>query len=113
MVERKLHLDLLFRALADSTRRDILARLSQMECSITELAKPYALTFAAIAKHISVLQRADLVFKKRRGKEQIISISPQAIQTAGAHIASYTQKWNERYDKLDHLLANNPQDPHL
>ena len=108
MVERHLQLDSLFHALADSTRRDILARVSQMECSITELAKPYALTFAAISKHISVLERANLVQKKRRGKAQIISMTPQTIKVAEEHIARYTRAWNERFEKLEQLLMETP-----
>lgn len=113
MVEQSLHLDSMFHALADATRRDILARVSKMECSISELAKPYALSFAAIAKHISVLERANLVQKKRRGKEQIVSLTPRTLQVAEKHIARYTSMWNERFDKLEHILKETPTDPHL
>lgn len=104
MVEQALHLDRLFHALADSTRRDILSRIAGGELTITELAKPYCLSFAAIAKHISVLERASLIRKRRRGKEQLVSMTPETIQLAEQHLARYCQLWNERFDKLDQIL---------
>lgn len=112
MVEQEYRLDSLFHALADSTRRDILARVARKESSISELAKPYALTFAAIAKHVSVLERASLVRKERRGKEQVIYLSPSAVEVAEEHIARYMRTWNERFNKLDQLLLDKPEDKH-
>lgn len=104
MVEQSTHLNLLFHALADSTRRDILNRVAKMELSISELAKPYSMSFAAIAKHITVLEKAQLITKARRGKEQIISMTPQTVQLAEEHIAEYSRMWNERFDKLEGVL---------
>jgi DNA-binding transcriptional ArsR family regulator len=104
MVEQGLHLNLLFHALADTTRRDILKRVAEMELSITDLARPYTMSFAAIAKHINVLERAQLIKKERRGKEQIISLTPETLQLAELHIARYKRTWNERFDKLEDVL---------
>lgn len=106
MVERSLHLDHVFQALADSTRRDILERVAQVEHSITALAKSYQMSFAAVAKHVAVLERANLVRKERRGKEQIIYLTPETVQVAEDHIARYTRQWNERFDQLEQLLAH-------
>lgn len=106
MVERSLYLDHVFQALADSTRRDILERVSQVEHSITKLAQSYQMSFAAVAKHVAVLERANLVRKERRGKEQIISLTPETVQVAEEHIARYTRQWNERFDKLEQLMAH-------
>jgi DNA-binding transcriptional ArsR family regulator len=110
MVERQTQLDLLFHALAHSVRRDILSRVSQVECTLSELARPYAMTFAAIAKHIAVLERANLVRKERRGKEQVIYLTPQTIQIAEEHIARYSNSWNERFDQLERILAHDPKE---
>ncbi|HLO99596.1 MAG TPA: metalloregulator ArsR/SmtB family transcription factor [Fimbriimonas sp.] len=102
-------LNSLFHALADTTRRDILNRVAEVELSISELAKPYSMSFAAIAKHISVLEKAQLIKKERRGKEQIISMAPQTVQLAEQHIAQYSRLWNERFDKLEGVLLNQQQ----
>ena len=69
MVEQSIYLDNIFQALADNTRRDILKRVSKKPLSISELAEPYAMSFAAIAKHVAKLEAAKLVIKKREGKQ--------------------------------------------
>lgn len=100
-------LDLIFHSLADPTRRDILRRLSQAEHTISELAKPYAMSLAAIAKHINVLDKAGLVIKRRNGKEKVIRLVPQTIKAAEAHLTEYERIWAARYDALEALLNTN------
>jgi DNA-binding transcriptional ArsR family regulator len=97
-------LNLIFHSLADGTRRDMLRRLSGAEQTISELARPYAMSLAAIAKHIGVLEKAGLVSKARNGKERVVSIVPEAIQTAEAHLSEYEKLWATRYDALEALL---------
>ncbi|PSB59353.1 ArsR/SmtB family transcription factor [Chamaesiphon polymorphus] len=105
MVESNLALDLIFGALADATRRDILKRVSREEQTISELAQPYATSLAAIAKHVSVLEKAGLVTKRRNGKEKLVRVTPEAIEVAAAHLSEYEKVWGDRFDTLEKLLA--------
>lgn len=111
MVERELYLNNLFQALADTTRRDILSRVAQMEQSIGDLARHYSMSFAAIAKHIDVLDRAKLVRKERKGKYQVVSLNPEAVNVAQEHLDRYAESWNQRFDQLEHILANHSKPP--
>jgi DNA-binding transcriptional ArsR family regulator len=104
MVEYTLSLDSIFSSLADPTRRDILRRLITQELSISELAKPYDITFAAVSKHLKVLERAQLIIKKRRGKEQMVQVSPLALKDEADYLESYRLLWDERFQSLDKLL---------
>ncbi len=106
MVERSINLDNLFQALADQTRRDILRRVAQTELSISTLAEPYKLSFAAIAKHIKVLEAARLIVKRREGKQQIVSIVPTTMAIATTHLEQYEKMWATRFDALEDLLRN-------
>lgn len=107
MVECPLNLDDVFRSLVDPTRRDMLRRVCLEDLAISDLAKHYDLSFAAIAKHLTVLEKAKLITKKRKGKQQIVTASREAIDEASKHLEQYKKLWNERYDQLDILLANN------
>lgn len=107
MVERSINLDTLFQALADQTRRDILKRVSKAELSISKLAEPYKMSFAAIAKHISVLEAAKLITKRREGKRQIVTIVPKTMTMAKTHLEQYERMWNARFDALEDLLSKN------
>ncbi len=102
-----MQLDLLFAALADSTRRSILARVAEAELSIGEIAGHYGLSFAAISKHIKVLEKARLVQKRRRGKQQVVIILPDSLDIAQQHIARYAEMWGQRFDKLEDILKEN------
>lgn len=104
MVKRSASLDIVFKSLADATRRDILKRVSKESLSISTLAEPYEMSFAAIAKHISVLEAAKLITKRREGKQQIISIVPKTIEIALTHLEQYEQLWQDRFDALENLL---------
>ncbi|MCU0317397.1 MAG: metalloregulator ArsR/SmtB family transcription factor [Fimbriimonadaceae bacterium] len=106
MVEQEIYLNNMFHALADSTRRDILARVGRMEQSIGDLARAYSMSFAAIAKHIDVLVRAQLVRKQRRGKYQVVSLNPEAVGAAQEHLERYAMNWNQRFDQLEHILTS-------
>jgi DNA-binding transcriptional ArsR family regulator len=102
-------LDLVFHSLADATRRDILRRLSQAEQTISALAMPYAVSLAAIAKHVSVLEKAGLVIKERAGKEKLVRLVPQALKAAEDHLSEYEKLWAARYNALEALLAKDSQ----
>ncbi len=104
MVEQSICLDNIFQALADNTRRDILKRVSKKPLSISELAEPYAMSFAAIAKHVAKLEAAKLVIKKREGKQQIVEVSPKTIVTATRYLEQYKEVWEKRFDTLENLL---------
>lgn len=104
MVEYANTLDLVFGSLSDPTRRDILKRVSKKSRSVGEIAKHYNLSFAGIAKHLEVLERAGLVVKTRRGKEQIVALAPKALAQANRYLSGYRQLWEQRLDKLDIYL---------
>lgn len=105
MVECNLPLDPVFRSLADGTRRDMLKRLSRAELTVGELAKPYAMSLAAIAKHINVLEKAGLVIKRRSGKEKVVCMVPETIKAAEEHLSEYEKLWTARFNALEALLA--------
>ncbi|MEN9921868.1 MAG: hypothetical protein RL097_144 [Candidatus Parcubacteria bacterium] len=104
MVEQSINLDCVFSALADQTRRDILRRVAKASLSISDLAQSYKMSFAAIAKHITVLERAKLVVKKREGKQQIITAVPKTVAVAAKHLERYEQLWEGRFYNLENLL---------
>jgi DNA-binding transcriptional ArsR family regulator len=105
MVEYTLSLDSIFSSLADPTRRDILRRVADQELSVGEIAKAYDLTFAAISKHLKVLEKAKLVIKRRRGKEQIVHMAPQALADASEYLQWYKQFMGMRLDSLGEYLS--------
>lgn len=107
MVEYTLSLDPIFSSLADPTRRDILRRISHQELSVGEIAKSYSMSFAAVSKHIKVLERAKLIIKRRNGKEQIVAISPQALADAEAYLEQFRAVWESRLDRLGAVLEDN------
>jgi uncharacterized protein YndB with AHSA1/START domain/DNA-binding transcriptional ArsR family regulator len=104
MVEYSPELDQVFGSLSDPTRRDILNRVARQDMSVGEIAAHYPLTFAAIAKHLVVLERAKLIRKSRRGKEQIVAISPQTLAVASDYLEKYRELWESRLDSLDRFL---------
>lgn len=104
VVESSLALDLLFGALSDGTRRAILARVARKEMSIGEIATHFELTFGAISKHVKVLERARLVSKRRRGKEQVVLLVPKTVNVARRHVERYARMWADRFDELESVL---------
>ena len=97
--------DRMFRALADSTRRDIVRRTLGGEASVSELAGAYDMSFAAVQKHVAVLEGAGLVTKHPKGRERIVRGNPDAIRRAQALLDRYEQIWRSRIDRLDALIA--------
>jgi DNA-binding transcriptional ArsR family regulator len=98
-------LDQLFGALADATRRDILARVMDAEASVSELAAHYDMSFAAVQKHVAVLERARLVTKRKDGRAQRVAGNPDAVRHAGRLLAQFEQRWLTHVGRLDALLA--------
>ena len=103
------YLDRLFRALADATRRDILTRVMDADESVSELAARYRMSFAAVQKHVAVLERAGLVTKRRDGRAQRVAGNPDAVRRANCLLEQYEQIWKSRIDRLDALLSNSNQ----
>jgi DNA-binding transcriptional ArsR family regulator len=97
--------DRIFRALADATRRDILRRTMAGEASVSQLAAAYDMSFAAVQKHVAVLEGAGLVTKQPHGRERIVHGNPETIRMAQGLLDRYEQIWRSRIDRLDALLA--------
>ncbi len=97
--------DRIFRALADTTRRDIVRRTLAGKATVSELAASYDMSFAAVQKHVAVLEGAGLVSKQPHGRERIVRGNPDMIQRAQALLDSYEQIWRARIERLDALLA--------
>ncbi|MGN6301752.1 MAG: ArsR/SmtB family transcription factor [Angustibacter sp.] len=98
--------DRIFRALADATRRDIVRRTLVAEETVSALAQDYDMSFAAVQKHVAVLERAGLVTKEPQGRERLVRGNLAAIQRAQALLDSYEQLWRDRISRLDALLAD-------
>lgn len=102
-------LDRVFRALADATRRDIVARLLAGEpLSISALAERYRMTFAAVQKHVRVLEGAGLVSKRARGRERLVRADPEPLERARRLLARLEETWRARLGQLDEVLAQPP-----
>jgi DNA-binding transcriptional ArsR family regulator len=99
--------DHLFHALADTTRRDILRRSVRGELSVSRLADAYPISFAAVQKHVAVLERAGLVTKERRGREQLVRTDPDALGRARQAL-DQLETWRGRVDRMSDLLARDP-----
>ena len=98
-------LDRLFRALADATRRDIIARVLTGEAaSISTLAARYDMSFAAVQKHVAVLEEAGLVTKRAQGRERTVRGNPERIARARDLLAELEKLWKDRFGRLDSVL---------
>lgn len=104
--------DRIFHALADATRRDIVRRTLTNEASVSELAAAYAMSFAAVQKHVAVLEGAGLVTKKTRGRARIVSADPETIARARRLLDAYAELWRGRIDRLDAVLAEDDRTTH-
>lgn len=98
--------DAMFQALADRTRRDILARAIDQEQSVSSLARRYDMSFAAVQKHVAVLERAALVTKVRRGREQIVHAHEPTIARAAELLEQFEQLWRDRARGIAAVLAS-------
>jgi DNA-binding transcriptional ArsR family regulator len=100
--------DRIFRALADATRRDILRRTLTAEASVSQLATAYSMSFAAVQKHVAVLEEAGLVSKQSRGRERLVTANAVVIARARALLDRYEALWRSRIDRLD-AIVNDPE----
>lgn len=99
-------LDDIFASLADATRRDILDRVAAQELTVGEIALPYDMSLPAVSKHLKILERAKLIVKRKKGKEQLVSMNAQALADAESYLQQYKQLWETRLDSLDTLLES-------
>lgn len=97
--------DAMFHALADRTRRDILRRVLAGEHSVSALAASYDMSFAAVQKHVAVLERAGLVTKERRGREQLVHTDGDAVGRARRVLDELEAAWRGRVDRMADMLA--------
>lgn len=98
--------DRVFAALADPTRRDIVARVLRQQASVSVLAESYPMSFAAVQRHIAVLERAGLVSKQRRGRERLVRGDVDTIRAAIGLLDQYEEIWRARIGRLEDLLAD-------
>jgi DNA-binding transcriptional ArsR family regulator len=97
--------DLVFHALADATRRDIITRVIRDEQSVSALARHYPMSFAAVQKHVAVLERASLVTKTKRGREQIVRGEIATLRHASRLLDTYEAAWRHRAARIDQILT--------
>jgi DNA-binding transcriptional ArsR family regulator len=98
-------LDLLFGALADSTRRGIVERLAAGEATVTELAAPFPISLPAISRHLKVLERASLITRSQQGRWRGARLSPTSLAAAATWLVQQERLWADRFDRLDDHLA--------
>jgi DNA-binding transcriptional ArsR family regulator len=98
------HLSMTFAALADPTRRAILARLVAGETTVTELAEPFRMTLPAVTKHLKVLERAGLIARARRAQWRPCRLKAAPLRSAADWLEEYRQFWEQSIDRLDHYL---------
>jgi DNA-binding transcriptional ArsR family regulator len=104
MVEERL--DITFRALADPTRRGMLATLALGERSIGELAEPFAMTFAGASKHVKVLEEAGLLSRRKVGRTHLIRLEAKPLEEAERWLRQWEKFWNVRLDRLQALVES-------
>jgi DNA-binding transcriptional ArsR family regulator len=102
--------DLMFGALADATRRDIVRRAIGGEEGVAELADHNPKSFAAVQKHIAVLERAGLVTKRRIGRRKVVGTNVEALRVARRLLDRYEDLWRERIDRMTELVTENPKE---
>jgi DNA-binding transcriptional ArsR family regulator len=99
------HVDRVFHALADSTRRKMLGVLSRRDATVSELAGPFDMSLAAVSKHVKVLQGAELIRVEKRGRSRVCSLQPRTLKSASKVIEHYQRFWSSRLDALQVHLA--------
>jgi DNA-binding transcriptional ArsR family regulator len=103
-------LSTVFSALADPTRRDIVARLTDADATLTELAEPYGVSVQAVAKHLRVLEDAGVVSRRREGRRRPVHLEAEVFDLMTAWIERYRRQAEERFRRLDDVLASLPDD---
>ncbi|MEO1137632.1 MAG: metalloregulator ArsR/SmtB family transcription factor [Pseudomonadota bacterium] len=97
-------LDLVFGALSDATRRGILAQLAAGETNVSALAAPYDISQPAVSKHLRVLEKAGLIRREKRGRENFVAVTPGPAQNAADWVSHYTRLWTAQFDAVDAYL---------
>lgn len=106
MLNESARLDLAFQALADPTRRGMLARLSRAPASVSELAAPYRMSLPAVMQHLRMLEASGLVRSEKKGRVRTCRLEPKALATAESWIAERRALWEGRLDRLEDFLAD-------
>ena len=101
--------DRIFGALGDATRRDIVRRAIDGEEGVAELATHYPMSFAAVQKHVAVLERAGLVSKHRVGRRKVIRANLEGLRVARRLLDRYEELWRERVERMDQLISGSPE----
>jgi DNA-binding transcriptional ArsR family regulator len=105
-----MQLDTTYAALADPTRRAILARLALGEATVGEIAEPFPISGPAISRHLKVLESAQLIARERRGQQLVCRLNPEGLKTAQEWLDSYRAFWTGALDRLDiHLKNHRPE----
>jgi DNA-binding transcriptional ArsR family regulator len=94
-------------ALADPTRRAILAHLARGEARVTEVAKPFTISLNSVSKHVRVLERAGLVRRRRAGRDHFLTLDPTPLDAVAAYVETQKRLWSWRLDELDAALKDN------
>ena len=102
--------DRMYSALADATRRDIVRRAIDAEEGVAEMASHYAMSFAAVQKHVAVLERAGLVTKERIGRRKVVRTNMPALMVARRLLDQYEELWRGRIDRMTELVASTPKE---
>ena len=103
--------DHVFAALADATRRDIVLRALRGSEGIVELAGHYPMSFAAVQKHVAVLERAGLITKERTGRRKVVRTKVEALQVARGLLDQYEALWRSRVERMDDLISSSEETP--
>jgi DNA-binding transcriptional ArsR family regulator len=111
MLNQSAALDLMFQALADPTRRGMVARLSRGPASVSDLAEPFAMSLPAVVQHLQVLESSGLVRSEKVGRVRTCHIEPVALRTAEQWITARRTSWERRLDRLGEYLAAHPEEP--
>ena len=98
------HLDLIFHALSDATRRSILRDIAEKEKTVGEIAKPYPVSLAAVSKHLKVLEAAELIEREKRGSFQMVRLNAKTLRSAEQWLAYYERFWSSQLDALQTYL---------
>ena len=102
--------DRIFAALADTTRRDIVRRAIDGEEGVAELAGHYPMSFAAVQKHVAILERAGLVTKRRIGRRKVVRTNLEGLRVAQRLLHRYEQLWRDRFDRMTQLITDTQQE---
>jgi DNA-binding transcriptional ArsR family regulator len=103
-------LDHIFGALGDATRRDIVRRAIEGEEGVAELAEHYSMSFAAVQKHIAILERAGLVSKHRMGRRKVVRTNLEGLHVARRLLDRYEELWRERVERMHRLINDSPKE---